>query len=138
MRQPNFIIDLESFELVRDEVGVGRIKELPTEDASLLAKHIDGHPETLYVAGSGVNLSDQYGVFNRGQNQVAIEWVRHEPNPQTTEPECNSYRYLFGVKSDGTCIGIDVTKRPETGQVAQHWTTFDEAVNRHFPNSGTP
>lgn len=138
MTRPNFYIDLESFLLVRDEIGIGSIKELPNDDASLLAKHIDGHPDTIYVATSGVNIADQYGVFDSGETQVAVEWVRHETNPQPTEPECNTYRYVFGLKSDKTCIGLDLTKRPETGQVAQHWTTFDDAVNRHFPESENP
>lgn len=133
--KPNFIIDAENFQLVREEVGIGKIKELPNEDASLLAPHIDGHPDTLYVASSGVNLAGDFGVFDSGQQQVAVEWVRHETKPKSDEPECNTYRYLFGLTSDSTCIGIDVTKKPETGQVAKHWTTFDDAVRRHFPDS---
>lgn len=135
MKKPNFVIDVENFQLVRDEVGVGQIKELPHDVAGLLAPHITGHPDTLYVASSGVNLSCEYGVLDSGEQQVAVEWVRHETRPMPGEPECNVYRYLFGITKDSRCIGLDVTRRPETGQVADHWTTFDDAVNRHFPNS---
>lgn len=52
MTESNFINQLESFLLGRNHVGIGSTKELPTEDASLLAKHVDGHPETLYVASN--------------------------------------------------------------------------------------
>jgi hypothetical protein len=48
----------------------------------MLAKHIEGHPETLCVASRGVNLSNQYGVLDSGQNQVASEWGRHETRPR--------------------------------------------------------
>lgn len=112
-----FSVDLESFSLLQNEVGIGKIKELPLSDASILAKHINGHPETLYVACSGLNLSNRFGVFDSGSFQIAIEWVRHETKPQKGEPECNTYRYLFGLKGDQTCVGIDVTKKPQTGQV---------------------
>jgi len=134
MRKPNFVVDVENFRLVQDEVGIGEIKELSNDDAGLLAPHIDGHPDTLYVAASGVNLSGEYGAFDAGHDQVAIEWVRHEQSPTQGEPECNTYRFLFGLTSDSRCIGLDVTKKPETGQVAEHWTPFEDAVNRHFPN----
>jgi hypothetical protein len=134
MKKPQFKVDWESFQSIQEEVGIGQIKELPLEDASMLAKHNEPHPDTLYVASSAVNLSNQFGVFESGYNQVAIEWIRHETNPKAGEPECNTYRYLFGITSDKSCIGLDVTQKPETGQVADHWTSFDEAVNRHFPS----
>ena len=135
MNKQHFTIDAENFQLVRGDVGIGKIKELPDEDAGLLAPHIDGHLDTLYVASSGVNLAGEIGVFDSGQQQVAIEWVRHETKPRPGEPECNTYRFLFGLTKEGRCIGLDVTQRPVKGQVADHWTTFDDAVRRHFPDS---
>ena len=138
LRKPNFTVDADSFQLLRDEVGTGRIVELNPSESSLVAPHIAGHPETIYAAASGVALSSQYGVFRHGDTQVAIEWVRRESRPQPTEPECNTYRYLFGITSDGRCVGYEVTE-PESsassGQVADHWTNFDEVVNRHFPRT---
>ena len=97
--------------------------------------HIEGHPETVYVAASGVNLANEFGVLDAGQEQVAIEWVRTEPNPTLGEPECNTNRYLFGYRDgEDECIGLDITRRPSTGQVADHWTTFDDAYKKHFPD----
>ena len=134
-RQPNFIVDIESFRLIQDEVGIGRIVALSDDDSSLITPHIQGHPETLYTACSGVALSAQHGNFRADGGLVAIEWVRLESKPQPNEPECNAYRYLFGLTADGKCYGYDVTRptaSPFTGQVADHWTTFDEVWNRHF------
>lgn len=134
-RKPNFTVDVDSFRLLRDEVGIGRIVELSPGEASLIAPHIEGHPETIYTACSGVNLAGQYGIFQAAERQLAIEWVRQESKPKLGEPECNTYRFLFGLTSEGKCLGYDVTK-PEasatTGQVADHWITFDEVVKRHF------
>jgi hypothetical protein len=136
-QRPNFIVDPINFTLLKDEVGIGRIVELSAEDASLLAEHIAEHPHTVYAAASGVCLAGQYGVFRRGERQVAIEWVRQETKPQPGEPECNTYRYLFGLTENGKCLGYEVTDSKAsdiTGQVADHWTTFEEAVKRHFPD----
>lgn len=136
LKNPNFIVDAESFQLLRDEVGTGKIVELSPGESSLVAPHIAGHPDTIYAAASGVDLSGQYGVFRAGDTQIAIEWVRRESRPQPEEPECNAYRYLFGLTPDGKCVGYDVTK-PESsalsGQVSDHWTSLDEVVKRHFP-----
>lgn len=83
-------------------------------------------------------VTGQYGYFQAGERQIAVEWVRKESKPQPNEPECNTYRYLFGLTSNGKCMGYDVTQpesSPETGQVADHWITFDEVVKRHFPEA---
>ncbi len=139
-RKPNFTADADSFRLLRDEVGIGRIVELSSSEASLVAPHIQGHPETIYTACSGVCLTGQQGCFQSGERQIAVEWVRKESKPQPKEPECNTYRYLFGLTSDGKCLGYDVTQpesSPTTGQVADHWTTFDDVVKRHFPEERT-
>ena len=80
--QPNFVIDVDNFRLVREEVGMGQIKELSAADAGLVTPHIQGHPETLYVACSGVNLSGKCGVFDSNEQQVAVEWIRHETKPK--------------------------------------------------------
>lgn len=136
LRKPNFTVDADSFRLLRDEIGSGRIVELDPSESSLVAPHIAGHPETVYAAASGVALSSQYGVFRTGDTQVAVEWIRHETRPQPKEPECNTYRYLFGVTNDGRCVGVEVTEpksSDKSGQVADHWTTFDDVVKRHFP-----
>lgn len=136
-KKPNFIVDSTNFTLLKDEVGIGKIVELSAQDASLLAEHIAGHPHTLYAAASGVCLAGQFGVFQTGEHQVAIEWVRQETKPQPGEPECNTYRYIFGLTTSGECLGYEVTASKAsdtTGQVADHWTTFEEAVKRHFPD----
>ena len=65
----NFIVDADSFRLLQDEIGIGRIVELPPSDASLVAPHIKGHPETVYAAASGVNVSNTYGLFQEGEMQ---------------------------------------------------------------------
>lgn len=138
LRKPNFTVDADSFRLLRDEVGIGKIVELSSSESSLVAPHIQGHPETIYTACSGVCLTGQQGLFQVGEQQLAVEWVRKESKPQPGEPECNSYRYLFGLTPDGKCLGYDVTRpesSPQTGQVADHWTTFDEVVKRHFPEA---
>jgi hypothetical protein len=134
-RKPNFFVDLTSFSLLKDEVGVGKIVELSKSDAGLLAPHIEGHPHTVYVAASGVSLGGQYGVFSKGEQQIAVEWVRQETRPRSCEPECNAYRYLFGLTPGGRCVGYEVTEiraSSVTGQVADHWTTIDEVVKRYF------
>ena len=79
-KKANFTVDATNFALVKDEVGVGKIVELPAADASLLAPHIEEHPHTIYVAASGVSLGGQYGVFRIGEQQVAVEWVRKRPS----------------------------------------------------------
>jgi len=138
LRKPNFVVDVDSFRLLRDEVGIGRIVELSPAESSLIAPHIQGHPETIYTACSGVNLTGQHGIFQAGEQQLAIEWVRKETKPQQDEPECNTYRYLFGLTPNGECNGYDVTEQKAsstTGQVADHWIEFDEVVKRHFPDA---
>lgn len=136
MLKPNFIADADSFRLLRDEVGVGRIVELNPSEASLIAPHIQGHPETVYAACSGVCLTGRDCLFRSGEQQLAVEWVRKESNPQSGEPECNTYRYVFGITPKGQCFGYDVTEHKSshtTGQVADHWISFDDVVKRHFP-----
>jgi hypothetical protein len=136
LRKPNFTVDADSFQVLRDDIGMGRIVELGPNESSLVAPHIAGHPETIYAAASGVQLSNQYGVFRSGDTQIAVEWIRQETRPMPKEPECNAYRYLFGLTSDGKCVGVEVTEPKSSdlsGQVADHWTTFDDVVKRHFP-----
>jgi len=133
-----FTVDVDSFRLLQDEVGIGKIVELSPADASLIAPYIQKHPETLYTACSGVCLTGQHGVFQHGERQLAVEWVRTESKPKLNEPDCNVYRYLFGVTTNGQCLGFDVTKRessPTTGQVADHWSTIDEVVKRYCPGT---
>lgn len=135
LRKPNFVVDADCFRLLREDVGIGRIVELSPSESSLIAPHIEHHPDTIYAACSGVNLTGQDGIFRSGEQQLAVEWVRKESKPQLDEPECNAYRYLFGLTLGGDCFGYDVTEQksnPSTGQVADHWTTFDDAVKRHF------
>lgn len=137
LKKPNFTVDADSFRLLRDEVGMGKIVELSPSDASLVAPHIQEHPETLYTACSGVCPTEQHGMLQIGDRHLAVEWVRKESRPKANEPECNTYRYLFGLTTDGKCYGYDVTQpesSPQSGQVADHWIAFDEVVDRHFPN----
>jgi hypothetical protein len=138
--KPQFIVDVESFQLVQADVGIGRIVELDSADAGLLAKHVDGHPDTIYLASSGVQVSGNVGLFVAGTRQVAIEWVRQEKRPKLNEPEINTYRYVFGLTNDGRCVGYDVTEpfaSPNSGQVADHWTTFNDVIERHFPTTAS-
>jgi hypothetical protein len=137
--RPNFIADADQYLLLRDKVGVGRIVELPPTDAGRVAKHIPAHVETVYVAASGVQLGSDYGVFQRGDRVLGVEWVRTESKPVSGEPECNLYRYLFGLSLDGSaCFGYEVTRRygnDGSGQVGDHWTDFDDVFARHFGES---
>ncbi len=104
-RKPNFVVDADSFRLLREDVGIGRIVELNPSDSSLIAPHIEHHPETIYAACSGVNLTGKHGVFQSGEQTLAVEWVRKESKPHPTEPECNAYRYIFGLTTNGECFG---------------------------------
>jgi hypothetical protein len=98
----------------------------------LLAPHIEGHPDSLWVAYSGVQLAGTHGIFDH-KPQVAIEWVRHETKPQSGEPNTNVHRSIFGWTKDGRAIGLDVTHRPSQGRVAEHWEDFDSVFKKHFP-----
>ncbi len=136
--KPNITVDAVNYTLLRGAVGIGKIVELPPEDAGLLAQHIPIHPDTIYAACSGVPVREEQGLFRKGDIVVAIEWVRHETKPVPGEPECNLYRYVFVLSTDGTkCIGFEVTRRKGndgSDQVGDHWTEFDEVFNRHFKN----
>ena len=135
-RKPNLVFDLVNFEVLQEKVGVGKIVELSNEEVNLVAPHIKNHPDTVYAAASGVPPSSYDGYFSCSGELLAIEWVRYETNPQQGEPEINTYRYLLGITEEGKCYGYDVTRPysdPDTKQVADHWTTFDEVVKKHFP-----
>ena len=135
MNKPNFIVNTISFELLRDEVGVGKVCELAPQDAALLAPHIADHSETLYVACSGIDVSGTSGTLLGPGRQVAIEWVRQENNPQPNEPETNMYRYVFGLTSQGRCVGYeesDFKSTPNNLQVGDHWMEFDEVCRRYL------
>ena len=136
------IIDLENFSILRDELGVGRIKELSAEDAGLLAAHIGQYAETVYVAASGFPFSGEESLFKYGETCIGIEWVRRETNRRPNEPELNSYRYVFGYSpSDNQCWGYDVTEydpvdshsNPIPGQVLDHWIDLERLV-QSLPN----
>ncbi len=134
-QKPSFFVDVDKFRLLQDEVGIGEIRELTSEEVSLVTTHIKGNPGTVYSACSDVCLTGHSAFLRGGQQLVAIEWVRQESRPKPGEPECNVYRYLFGLNSHGQCVGYEVTESfsdPVTGQVADHWTTFDEVTRRHF------
>lgn len=133
--KPNFCVDVQSFRLVQNEVDIGEVVELPSSDAGLLAPHINGHPDTIYIACSGLNLAAEVGVLQNGSDAVAIEWVRQEAKPKPSEPETNTYRYVFGLSPDGKCVGYDVTQPysgSDSAQVADHWMDFDDVYKRHF------
>lgn len=110
IRKANFTVDLDSFHLVRGEVNTGRIIELSSSELSLIAPHIPKHSETIYAACSGVALAGQYEFFKAGETQLSIEWVRIELKPKRDEPECNTYRYLFGLTTDCICLSYDFTE----------------------------
>jgi len=135
MQKP-FIVNTESFELLRDEVSIGTIKSLSSSDASLVAKHLEHNPHTLYIASSGVNVAGTIGSVSLPQQQmIAIEWVRKEPHPQPTEPEYNMNRYLFGISDDGKCYGYqewDYTSTPDNLQVGDHWMSFESVFQNYF------
>jgi len=133
------VADADSFRLLRDDVGIGEIRELSPDDASLVAHHLGTHAETFYLAASGVALDTYPSTFRKGQQALAIEWVRREPHPQEDEPELNTNRFLFGLTPDEKhCFGYDVTeKRPNVSkeQVFNHWTTLEELIARLPPAS---
>jgi len=131
MNHKLFNVDPENFALVRDYIGSDRVCELEKADAGLLLPHVERHPQTIYVAASGVDLGEVYGAFAKCGSQVAIEWVRFEDKRKPNEPECNLHRYLIGPTADGNCCGSEVTGTA-TGQVGDHWTDIDEVASRHF------
>ncbi len=135
MKSPNFIADTVSFELLCDEVGTGSVYELTPEDASLLAPHIASHPETLFIACSGVDIGGGQGNLLLADGKaVAIEWVREERNPVSGEPETNMYRYLFGLTSEGSCVGYeeyDFHSTINNEQLGDHWMSLEELSNRY-------
>jgi len=135
MKTHNFSADITSFELLRDEVGIGAIHELTPEDASLLARHIETQCETLYIACSGVNIGGGEGsLLLPDEQKVAIEWIREEGKPQPKEPETNMYRFVFGLTTDGLCYGYkeyDFQSTPDNLQVGDHWMTLDEVCKRY-------
>lgn len=136
MIKNNFTVDITSFKILTGKVELGRIVELSSSETNTLTPHIDGHPHTIYAVASGVPLTEHAGVFQSGSAQIAVEWVRHETRPGPKEPECNARRYLFGITNDNRCVGIDVTvpwASGSSGQVADHWSTLNEVVLRHFP-----
>ena len=135
MKTHNFTADTTSFELLRDEVGIGKVYELTSVDASLLATHIETHPETLYIACSGVDIGgDEGSLLLPDERKVAIEWIREERKPRTNELETNMYRYIFGLTSQGQCIGYeeyDFRSTASNQQVGDHWMSLDELCNRY-------
>jgi len=129
-----FVVDADSFQLMRDEVGVGEIKRLTESDASLLAPHLGSHQDTLFIASSGVFIPEYDCYFKSEEQQVAVEWTRFESNPRPNERECNTYRYIFGKTPEGKCRGYQVTEptsSPSTGQVADHHMDFDPLFQRY-------
>lgn len=136
MLKPNFIVNTTSFELLRDEVGVGKVHELTPQDAALLAPHIVDHSETIYIACSGIDVAGTPGTLLSAGRQIAIEWSRQENNPQQNEPETNMYRYVFGLTSQGHCVGyeeFDFKSTPNNLQVGDHWMTFNDLCQRYLP-----
>jgi hypothetical protein len=137
--KPNFIVDPVNYQLVRGEVGIGRIRELKPNDASLLAHHVGSHSDTLFAASSGVPIQGSSGFFKTSEGMVAVEWVRREPRPNVSgkriEPETNMNRFIFGIGPDGRCYGYDVTEyEPDVSkvQVGNHWMTLNEVIDRYL------
>jgi len=133
--RPNVVADADHFRLLRDAVGIGVIHELPASVAGLVAPHIAAHCETFFIAASGVGLNRYPEVFQTGERQLAMEWVRREPCPQPEEPELNINRFLFGLTPGGNCFGYDVTeKQPGVSkeQVADHWSTLNQVLDSYI------
>jgi hypothetical protein len=131
LRRPNIVADADIFRLLCDNVDIGVIRELSPSDASLIAPHIGSNNETLFVACSGVNINSYPNTFRTGERQLAIEWVRREPNPVPGEPELNVNRFIFGLTQTGECHGYDVTEKApgvSREQVADHWTTLNNII----------
>lgn len=136
MKFDYFLADLTSFKLVANDVGIGKIYELSSQDASLLLPHIGSHPETLYVACSGVDISGSNGTLQAGSRGIAIEWAREETKPTANEPELNIYRYLFGVTADGRCLGCqewEFVSTSDNQQVGDHWMDLNDFCKRFTP-----
>lgn len=135
--QPNFIVDLDNFCLLRDDVGIGFVRPLTPADASLVATYLAAHDETLFIAGSGgMNLNDYPGRFKVGEQQLAIEWVRREPKPRPGEGELNVHRFVFGITPDGKCHGYDVTEeKPNVSeeQIGNHWSSWEDIFKSYSP-----
>ena len=137
-QRPNFVVDMDSFRLLRDDIGIGSIREISPADAGLLAPDLGTHHETIYIATSGVNIDAYSGWFQSGEQQLAVEWVRREGRLKANEPECNAHRYIFGITPGETCHGYAVTElsaSPSTGQVGDHWIELDEVIRRYIPDT---
>ncbi len=128
-----FVVDSESLELLRDEVGTGEVRELRPQDAGLVLSHLASHPETVYIAASGVPPTNHVGFFHHTESQLAIEWTRHETSPSPGEPELNTYRYNLGYGMDGKAYGFKNANAdsPTNGQVGDHWMDLETAAERY-------
>jgi hypothetical protein len=138
--KPNFKGDPENFRIFREDVGSGFVRDILPSDASMLAPYLGSHPETVHIAGSGIPPTQAFD-FKAGEPQVALEWVRREPNPKTAlnEPDINVNRFVFGLTTDGKSFhGYDVTEeKPGVSkeQVGDHWMDFYDAAVRYPPDT---
>lgn len=123
------VVDPTDFELIRNEVGVGEIRELRSQDAGLVVPHLASHPETVYIAASGIPPRSHFHPTQLDEASIAIEWVRQETRPLLNEPELNSYRYILASKADGKVYRYETPNVDggADGRVGEHWTTLDRA-----------
>jgi hypothetical protein len=71
-RKPNFTANADSFILLCQKVDIGQILELDSSEVAQISPHLQGHPETIYIACSGVCLTGQQGCFLSGAQQIAV------------------------------------------------------------------
>lgn len=132
-KSKGFEIETENFRLLHESVGSGVIRELMPSDAGLVARHLEMHPETIFIAASGITAPANAYPFRSGEPLLAVEWIREERKPMRDEPECIAYRFIFGQTNVESCWGFDVTQwhgGPSFGQVSDHWMSLQTTAER--------
>lgn len=139
--KPNFGGDADDYEIVREDLGFGIIREMTTREADIVAPWVDNNPNVVYVAGSGLPPGSYPSHFGPGGSPFAFEVIRFETNPAPGEPDLNVNRYVVGPDRTGQkFVGYDVTiqpPNPTNGQVADHWSDWGD-IDQKFPTKKTP
>ncbi len=140
-REKPIMVDPDNYELIKDEVKVGKITELSVDDASLVLPHLECDMDCASVMTSGIVLSSDsynYGVYGQDQKLYALEVVRIPENggfPTGSKNDSKVNRYVIGIsEKDRQIKAYDVTERysnPITDQVGNHHDTFESLFHKY-------